>query len=290
MIPVFENLSKEQADIYSLVLAATGIAFKIRPCQTGFEILTFEHNALDSINAVSLYLDENQVTVSAKQDFIAKFHKTYSGVFTAFLLFFIHWRINASHDPHHFAGIFGASASKILQGEYYRCVTALLLHGSDLHLVGNMAGIIVFGTSVCSITGSGAGWFMIIGAGFLGNYFNACFYKSLHLSIGASTAVFGAVGILAGYRMIYDLEEKGLRSTAFLPIGAGLALLALLGAGPNSDIMAHLFGYIAGLIAGSFYRLFIRKSPKESCQIILLVFSAVMMIAAWTRGEFLYGR
>ncbi len=288
MTPVFQNLSKEQSDIYSLVLSATGIEYQIEATINGFDILTEETLVNDSIYSIELYLDENIKSIPVKPTFTTKFHTTYSGVFIAFLLFFIHWRINLNHNPQLFTDSFGSSASRILSGEYFRCITALFLHGSDLHLVGNMFGIIVFGTSVCSIAGTGSGWCMILTAGFLGNYFNACFYKTLHLSIGASTAVFGAVGILAGYKLIYDLEEIGFKATAFLPIGAGLGLLALLGSSPNSDIMAHFFGYIAGLLAGSFYRLFVRKSISELHQLFLLITSAIIIIMSWVRGHFLY--
>lgn len=288
MVPVFQNLSKERADIFSLVLSATGIEHQIEATIFGFDILTDDRFIDDSIESVRLYLDENLEYIPVEPTFTAKFHTTYSGVFAAFFLFFIHWRISLTSEPQLFTESFGSSASKILHGEYFRCITSLLLHGSDLHLVGNMTGLIVFGTSVCSIAGSGAGWSMILAAGFLGNYFNACFYKTLHLSIGASTAVFGAIGILAGYRMIYLLEDKGLKVTAFIPIGAGLALLALLGSSPSSDIMAHLFGYIAGLISGAFFRLFVRKSISELYQLFLLGISVLFIIMAWLRGSFLY--
>lgn len=288
MVQVFKNLSKEQADIYSLVLSATGIEHQVEIALTGFDILTQENSIEDSIRAVELYTSENATFLPVKQTFTARFHTTYSGLFTAFLLFFIHWRISLNHDPQLFTETFGSSASRILQGEYFRCITSLFLHGSDLHLIGNMAGIVIFGTSVCSISGAGAGWLMILAAGFAGNYFNASFYKTLHLSIGASTAVFGSVGILAGYRLICNLEENGLKVSAILPIGAGLALLALLGSSPNSDVMAHLFGYLAGLIAGSCYRLFVRKTLSERFQTALLCISVIIIITCWLRGGFLY--
>jgi len=288
MTPVFQQLTKKQADIYSLVLSATGIEYQIEETLSGFEILTEESCTKDSLSAVRLYLDENMKYHTVKTTFADKFHTTYSGLFSAFLLFIIHWQVSAKLNPDVYTNAFGSSASKILGGEYFRCATSLFLHGSDLHLIGNMAGIIIFGTSVCSITGSGLGWCMIIASGFLGNYFNACFYESLHISIGASTAVFGAIGILAGQRVFFHLEENGLKVTSLIPIGAGLALLALLGSSPNSDFMAHFFGYIAGIIAGVFYKLFIRKPLSESFQTSFLILAALIIAAALIRGHLLY--
>ncbi len=226
-------------------------------------------------------------SITEKPVFLSKFHKTYSGAVIAFLLFILHWRITNNNNPGLFPENFGASASAIIRGEWYRCITALFLHGSDIHLAGNIAGIIIFGTSVCSITGSGVGWFLILLSGFLGNFFNALFYKSIHLSIGASTAVFGSVGILAGYRLIYSLEESGLKITAFIPVGAGLGILALLGASPDSDVMAHLFGFFAGMIIGALYRLFIRRPATEYTQVMFLLASTAISLLCWVRGSYL---
>lgn len=288
MIPVFQNLTKEETDIYSLVLSATGITYRIEETVSGYEILTEEEISNTAVSAVRLYLEENRSIRSDSLSFAASFHTTYSGLFIALLLYIIHWKLYAKENVDAYINAFGSSASKILGGEYYRCITSLFLHGDDLHLVGNMAGILIFGTSVCSITGAGIGWCMILFSGFLGNLLNAGFYESLHLSIGASTAVFSAIGILSGQQMIYHLEDKGLNIRALIPIGAGFAFLALLGSSPNSDFMAHFFGYISGIISGAFYRLFVRKPLSEFWQIALLCLAALIISISAIRGHRLH--
>ena len=89
-------------------------------------------------------------------------------------------------------------------------------------------------------------------AGALGNGMNALWYRTGHLSIGASTAVFGAVGILAATQLTLD-KTAGPRPwlERAAPVVGGLALLGMLGASPHSDLLAHLFGLFAGILGGA---------------------------------------
>jgi membrane associated rhomboid family serine protease len=74
---------------------------------------------------------------------------------------------------------------------------------------------------------------------------------SAHRSIGASTAVFAALGVVAGYVWRGKLMAKSGWSGRFGPIIGGLALLMYTGTGgPTTDIGAHLMGFIAGFVAG----------------------------------------
>jgi membrane associated rhomboid family serine protease len=96
---------------------------------------------------------------------------------------------------------------------------------------------------------------MILLSGTLGNLTNAAFHGSGHLSAGASTSVFGAMGWLAGYRMAPP-PHPGPRKkdrAAWVVLGAALTLLALLGNSPKSDFFAHLFGLAVGMGLGAGY-------------------------------------
>ena len=70
-------------------------------------------------------------------------------------------------------------------------------------------------------------------------------------SIGASTAVFATLGILAGYVWRGQLMAQDRWSTRFGPIIGGLALLMFTGTGDeNTDIGAHLLGFVCGFATG----------------------------------------
>jgi membrane associated rhomboid family serine protease len=161
----------------------------------------------------------------------------------------------------------GASVSSlVLTSEPYRAVTALTLHADSEHVIGNLLSGALFGRAVERRLGPGGGLFAVMAAGTLGNLANAAFYALQgveHRSIGASTAVFGAVGVLAATQIALRLRERSTRASTTnaprgsfwrelgAPIAGGLALLATLGASPSSDLWAHAWGLVGGLLVGA---------------------------------------
>ncbi len=92
------------------------------------------------------------------------------------------------------------------------------------------------------------------------------------VSIGASTAVFGALGALAAMPQ--------LRRRAWMPLGAGLALLAFLGTSKRADLAGHLCGFAAGVVLGATVsRLPALRSP--AAQGALAVVAAAIPAVAW---------
>ena len=108
---------------------------------------------------------------------------------------------------------------------------------------------------------------------------NAFFYGSAHNSIGASTSVFGVIGVLAGLQFFDSFREKKLGR--WIPFGAALGLLAMLGSSEKSDVLAHLFGFAAGLPAGTIFgAAFSKRSiPGKIVQnISVLLFISVIFV------------
>jgi len=158
------------------------------------------------------------------------------------------------------------------------------MHANPSHLAWNMLGIAIFGTAVCHMMGTGAGWLMILVTGMLGNVVNALLYESHHLSIGASTAIFGAIGLLAGHQFMKKRSQANVHIKAWLPIGGGLALLAFLGSSAHSDLTAHLFGFLVGLIMGGLYSMLVPRPAGKPYQMGLLVIASSVMALSWMRG------
>ncbi|NLW81808.1 MAG: rhomboid family intramembrane serine protease [Desulfovibrionales bacterium] len=142
-----------------------------------------------------------------------------------------------------------ADARSILEGQWWRCVTALFLHADAGHLLANAAALAVLASMLCRRLGSGLVWGLFLFSGGLGNALNAWAQGPDHLSIGASTGVFGLIGVLGGGA---GRAQAGKRAQALLlSLGFGLSFLALLGAGEERvDVGAHLFGLIVGLPVG----------------------------------------
>jgi membrane associated rhomboid family serine protease len=179
-------------------------------------------------------------------------------------------------------GLGNAQAARILAGEWWRLVTALTLHADSLHLVSNLAIGGIFVVFLCRDLGSGLAWSLLLGAGALGNLANAYVHPPGHSSVGASTTVFGAVGILAALSLVRYGQQ--LRWRWPLPVASALALLALLGTeGKNTDLGAHLFGFLFGICLGLItgYLLGRYGRPGRLLNALLALFSAVVVVAAW---------
>lgn len=144
-----------------------------------------------------------------------------------------------------------ADAERILHGEFWRAVTALTLHADVGHAVSNGFAAALFFGAVSSVVGPGVGFALTLGAGTIGNLSNAMLRGWPHISIGASTMVFGALGILGGLSVARQRRSASGRRRAWVPIFAALALLGILGtAGERVDVWAHLLGLLAGGVLG----------------------------------------
>lgn len=145
-----------------------------------------------------------------------------------------------------------ADAARILAGEPWRAVTALTLHADGPHVAGNALFGALFWSAASRSLGPGLALACVVLAGALGNLANAWAQLGTHVSVGASTAVFGGVGILGGLGLTHRLRLGVRGRRAWVPVAAGLGLLAMIGtAGERVDIWAHLFGLGAGVAVGA---------------------------------------
>lgn len=255
MVPVAFHPDADPAFEDALVILAMGLACQIEPDPSGngFQVLA-ESAHSDRIHYELHCYHEEQAQPAPRPPELAD-HPSGS-VLTALwaaVLCASFWM----QDQHAGWTASGwSSPEEIFQrGEWWRPFTALFLHGDLMHLLGNIASGTLFATWVCRSIGPILGWLLILTAGTIGNFLNA----SSHLgepfsSLGASTAVFGALGILTGFAVFHALREQSqVRHFRYLiPLGGGLVLLSMTGVGsdPRTDVTAHLCGFAAGFIAG----------------------------------------
>lgn len=139
----------------------------------------------------------------------------------------------------------------IRAGEWWRLITALTLHSGIRHLVGNLVFGGLFGLFAGRLLGPGVAWLTILLAAAAGNLLNTLLLDPTHRAIGASTAVFAALGLVAGFVWRGKLMAQDRWAYRLGPIVGGFALLMYTGTGgPNTDVGAHLMGFLCGLAAG----------------------------------------
>ncbi len=185
----------------------------------------------------------------------------------------------------------GRADAALLFSEPWRMVTALTLHADAQHIIGNAISGSIFGSMVSRRIGPGGALLAIVIAGTLGNTINALYHlPDGHRSIGASTAVFAAVGMLAALQTVIDWGRRKERARWGLvdmvaPIVGGLTLLGMLGAGKgNTDVWAHGFGFVAGVGVGAAAGTWVRRHrDKPSGVVQTLAFLACLGLVggAW---------
>lgn len=152
-----------------------------------------------------------------------------------------------------------AVSSRVLGSEPWRAVTALTLHADAVHAMGNAISGTVFVSALQRRIGTGGAVLATLASGIVGNVANAVYHQLTvghHASLGASTAIFGAIGLLAATQLVLDRPGHGAKrerpwTEIAGPIVGGFALLGALGAGgERTDLGAHFFGFLAGVVIG----------------------------------------
>ena len=174
-------------------------------------------------------------------------------------------------------------AGLIRQGQWWRAATALSLHADLPHLVANMVIGGLIGLFAGQLLGSGLAWVSILFAGTVGNLLNAWIQQPYHTSVGASTAVFAALGIVAAHAWKRRHMQTS-RLARWAPLVGGVVLLSYLGAGgARTDVLAHVTGFLSGALLGALYgKLGDRMVLAAGIQFLLGMGALAVLALAWT--------
>lgn len=150
------------------------------------------------------------------------------------------------------------NAAGVQGGQWWRAWTALTLHLDAPHLIANLGAGVWFGYLAAGQIGSGITWLLIVTGAAAANLVEAFLGPASHRSVGASTAVFTALGLLCAY--LWRLRAATVREWArrWAPLVAGIVLLSWFGIGdqdPNApattDVVAHALGFLMGVLLGA---------------------------------------
>lgn len=137
-------------------------------------------------------------------------------------------------------------------GEWWRIVTAITLHADLAHLAGNLLGIAFFTYLCCRYMGNGLAWFLIVLVASFSNLTNAYIRMGEpFFSLGASTAVFAALGLLAGFPVGTFLKTRDPMQNRdwLVPFFGGCILFAWMGGGEfPTDVMGHVLSFAFGTV------------------------------------------
>jgi len=202
--------------------------------------------------------------------------------YVSVLLLFAFWQSNQSFGIDWLASG-RADSGAMINGQWWRSITALTLHADLAHLTANLVFGAAFGYFAAQIFGTGLAWAGILFGGSFGNYLNAWLQGPGHRSIGASTAIFAALGMLSAFTWKRWRRPGESLLRRWSPIVAGIALLAYTGTGgERTDVLAHLTGFVSGLLTGIVYGMAgHRIMLAEETQRILATLTIFVLALAW---------
>mgnify|MGYP006283901921 CR=1 FL=1 len=246
-------LSPEKAWEWSLVLVARDVPHELEELDSGYRLLVPFSEKERGVRELQLYERENANDL--KEELILSSRGSAEPTVWVFLLLGAFFSLNEMQ-----VSAFGyysvpwkelgsAHAEKILDGQWWRLITALTLHADPAHLLSNVLAGGCFMILLSRELGSGLAWLLAVLSGGIGNALNVYVQGVGHNSIGASTLVFGAVGILTGMGLLNYRDPSWIKK--LVPVAAGLGMLSILGTGgENTDVGAHFSGFFVGLLLG----------------------------------------
>ncbi len=174
-------------------------------------------------------------------------------------------------------------AGLVVEEQWWRVFTALTLHLDAGHLLANVVFGSVLGVFAAQALGGGVSWLGIVLAGGLGNGLNAVVQSPRHSAVGASTAVFAALGIMVAHALYHRRRLPGGWARRWSPLIGGLLLLGFVGmGGARTDVMAHVTGLLGGLLVGFVgSRLSTDLLERREVQIGAAISVVLILVTGW---------
>jgi len=243
--------SKRHAMDWSLVLASQGVEVIIEePTEEHGWVLLVEPNDYPrALEAIRLYRVENR-RWRWRQNLEwsgVTFH--WGALVWCAALVFFYWLQGATAGRVELDGIMHGLSVK--QGQWWRLVTAICLHADLAHLAANVSvGFLVMGLAMGRY-GAGLALLATLLCGAAGNIGGLIFHEADSQGLGASGAITGGLGLLAVQSFSVLRRARWAWKEASTGLLAGLLLFILVGLEPSSDVVAHVGGFLCGLVLGA---------------------------------------
>src|SRR5699024_6156316 len=160
-------------------------------------------------------------------------------------LFYIHIK-----DSMHFTNQLGLTHFDVVQGEYYRLISSAFLHANVEHFLFNIFALYILGKFVESIYSHVHILITFIVTALLSNVVSLTFITD-SLSLGASGAVYGLLGVL----VIFMLINRKINTKLIVQIALIFIVISVISSlFSNVNHYAHVGGLIYGLMLGVLFQ------------------------------------
>jgi rhomboid protease GluP len=274
--------SRKQALEWSLVLTSQHIETIIDhlPETEGWVLLVQAQDYGEALRSIQQYVFENREHVWRHPLDLSDILFHWGVIFWAWLLVLWH-RISLLDDKWiKEAGLLDSALVKA--GEWWRLFTAICLHANASHLLMNITiGSLILGFAMARY---GAGLALLVAyiAGALGNVGGILFHTEPYRGLGASGMIMAGLGLLVIHPVREWLSLGRKMRKLLVGIAAVFMLFSILGANPDSDVIAHFSGFVAGVVFGFVFALIpIKYFKSNRCQLSCTLILLSLVVGLW---------
>lgn len=288
---IFRSSYRAECHDRAFMLAAVGISSAIEFDAGGYRLMVADADGAAALEHLDAYERERRIPPPAVPEPVRPWPYAWVGcagyvivlLSVALAMAYGWWRLDAFDTGE-------VNAAAIKHGQWWRAWTALTLHVDGAHLFANLAAGVWFGYLAAAAVGSGTAWFLTVNGAAIANLCEALLGPSDHRSVGASTAVFTALGVLVSHAWRRGASVPQRWAARWSPLVAGAVLLGWFGSeGEGTDVVAHVLGFLAGCALGSLVAMPaigrpVRRAPQWLQGILAILTLAVAWGLALARG------
>jgi rhomboid protease GluP len=143
---------------------------------------------------------------------------------------------------------FGALFKPISNGEYWRFISSMFLHGGFMHLLMNLIVLGIAGFISENILSTVRFAIIYFFSGIIAGFSSLLWHDGDVILVGASGAIFGLIGSIAMALILQNNFKEN--KVALLVIFTYFVINIFFGFISNSDNAAHISGFICGMLIG----------------------------------------
>jgi rhomboid protease GluP len=245
------QLPAQVARDWSLVLHAVGVRHELLSTASGGELWIAPEDHARAAREIERYLRENHGQPVAPVSWPKYRHALWGVMSYAAVLIAVTAAALYRVGGRNWVSRGVLEIGLIDRGEWWRAFTALTLHADLEHLLANLAFGVLFAYPASQFVGVGVAWLAIVLAAGAANAIDMILHPPTHSVLGASTAVFAALGLASAFSWRRRASALLTWMQRASPLVAGVALLAFTGVGgERTDVLAHVLGFLAGVGTG----------------------------------------
>jgi len=152
-------------------------------------------------------------------------------------------------------------------GEWWRLLTSMFLHGGIMHLILNISGLVIAAIFIEPLLGRKKYFILYISSGLCGSLASISWYSNT-ISVGASGAIFGLYGAILGLLLTNAFPEGGKKGILIM-IGTYVGINLVWGLTGGIDNAAHIGGLLSGALIGILlYKINNREKPTYDSNLV----------------------